>query len=232
MSGSPSSGGVPPHPTASRPPSPPGGEGTGGGWPFGELVAGRYRAILADPPWTTVLRSNTGYRKAPEAHYRTMTAPELAALPVADLAAPRCALFLWTTWPHLPVALRLMDAWGFSYRTGGPWVKRARNGNAAFGTGFLFRSASEAFLIGTRGGFFAGSRSERNLVETIDDELHELDGFEIDALRREHSRKPDEMRALVDRIVAGGPACELFAREPWPGRDVWGNETAKFGDAA
>jgi N6-adenosine-specific RNA methylase IME4 len=201
---------------------------TGTPWPFGDLKKGHYRAILADPPWAFDLHSDKGYDKSPEAHYSTMSLTDIKALPVHELAARRSILIMWVTWPMMDQAIELMRSWGFVYKTGGPWVKRTVNWKPAFGTGFIFRSATEAFILGTRGAAMAGTRSQRNLIETEDAIFGDLDGFEIDALRREHSRKPDQMRELVDRLVAGGPACELFAREPWAGRDVWGNEVEKF----
>ena len=106
-----------------------------------------------------------------------------------------------------------MAAWGFAYKTGGAWVKRTATGKAAFGTGYLLRSATEPFLIGTIGNPKIRSRSVRNLIE---------------GLRREHSRKPPEARAMIDKLLPDVWACELFAREPWPGRDVWGDQTARF----
>lgn len=183
-------------------------------WPFGHLRRGCYGAILADPPWATTLWSDKGYGRAPEVHYPTMSADEIAALPVGELAARDCLLLLWATWPSLTVALAIIEAWGFAYKTGGAWAKRTAQGAAAMGTGFILRSASEPFLIATRGRPAIGSRRQRNL---------------IDAPRREHSRKPAEIRDLLMALRPGVPVCELFAREPWPGADVWGNETGRFG---
>lgn len=183
------------------------------GWPFAPLRPLSYGAIIADPPWAYEMRSEKGYGKSPEAHYETMDEAEIAALPVGHLAAGDCLLFLWSTWPHLPVAMRVMTAWGFTYKTGGPWVKRTSTGKLAMGTGYIFRSATEPFLIGTIGQPRASSKSVRNL---------------IDAVRREHSRKPPEARAMVQKLLPNAKACELFAREPWPGHDVWGREAAKF----
>lgn len=182
-------------------------------WPFGDLVPGAYGAILCDPPWAFAVRSAKGHGKSPERHYPTMPFGDLAALPVARLAARDCLMFMWATWPHLPTALELMAAWGFAFKTGGAWVKRTSGGKVAFGTGYLLRSATEPFLIGTRGAPKIGSRSIRNL---------------IDSARREHSRKPPESRAIVEALRPGVAACELFGREPWPGRAVWGNEPDRF----
>jgi N6-adenosine-specific RNA methylase IME4 len=176
----------------------------------------KYGAILADPPWSYEMYSDKGYAKSPEAHYGTMPADAIAALPVGHLAGPDCLLFLWSTWPHLPVALSVMQAWGFAYKTGGAWVKRSASGKAAFGTGYILRSATEPFLIGTIGKPKISSRSVRNL---------------IDAPRLEHSRKPPHARAMVEALLPHVFACELFAREAWPGQDVWGNQTTRF-DAA
>lgn len=182
-------------------------------WPFDPLVPLRYGAIIADPPWAYEMRSDKGYEKSPEAHYETMSEAEIAALPVGYLASRDCLLMLWTPWPHLQIALRVMSAWGFAYKTGGAWVKRTASGAAAFGTGYILRSATEPFLVGTIGQPIYRNRSVRNL---------------IDSARREHSRKPPEMRQMVERLLPGVPACELFAREPWPGQAVWGREAGKF----
>ncbi|MFZ1680959.1 MAG: MT-A70 family methyltransferase, partial [Rhizobiaceae bacterium] len=189
---------------------------TSGQWPFGGLVPGKYWAILADPPWQFTVRGHGGHGKSPEAHYATMPGYALAHLPVARLAAPSALLVLWATWPHLETALNVMRAWGFTYKTGGAWTKRTPAGKAAFGTGYILRSACEPFLVGTRGAPKTMDRSVRNLIESLEE-------ASVDAQRREHSRKPREMRALIERLTAG-PACELFGREPWPGHAVWGDE--------
>ena len=182
-------------------------------WPFGDLTPMKYGAILVDPPWAFDMRSEAGHRKSPEAHYNTMPIEDIAILPVGQLAGPDCYLFLWSTWPHLTRALRVMQGWGFSYVTGGVWTKRTATGKLVFGTGYVLHGASEPFLVGKIGSPKVGSRSERNV---------------IDALRREHSRKPPEMRQMIERLCPDVWRCELFAREPWEGADVWGNEVDKF----
>jgi N6-adenosine-specific RNA methylase IME4 len=48
---------------------------------------------------------------------------------------------------------------------------------------------------------------------------------------REHSRKPDRVRADIEAMF-DGPYVELFARSQRPGWDSWGNETQKFEEAA
>ncbi|PTM78380.1 MT-A70 family methyltransferase [Cereibacter johrii] len=115
------------------------------------------------------------------------------------------------------------------YVTGGSWNKRTSGGKTAFGTGYILRSASEPFLVGKIGSPQIASRSCRNLIdadEILDDEIPDT----IEAIRREHSRKPLEMREMVEALLPRAFACELFAREPWAGHDVWDNETDRFAE--
>lgn len=183
-------------------------------WPFAPLVPNTFGVILADPPWRYAMRSEAGYAKSPEHHYDTMPLDRIAALPVAKLAGPNCLLVLWSTWPHLSYAMEIMRVWGFEYKTGGSWTKKTRHGRTAIGTGFILRSASEPFLVGTIGAPRIVSRSERNVIETED--LAEIPDA-IEAIRREHSRKPDEMRQMITRLCPWARCAELFATEAWPG---------------
>ncbi|ETD85766.1 MT-A70 family methyltransferase [Rhodobacter capsulatus] len=193
-------------------------------WPFETLTPMKYGAILCDPPWAYVMRSEKGHAKSPEAHYGTMSPEELAALPVGQLAGPDCLIFMWSTWPHLKIAQHLLEDWGFAYITGGSWNKRGRSGKAMVGTGYFLRSSCEPYLVGKIGRPSPGSRSVTNLIDAA--EIPDT----IEALRREHSRKPAEMREMIERLLPRAYCCELFAREPWPGHDVWGNETTKFAE--
>jgi N6-adenosine-specific RNA methylase IME4 len=112
----------------------------------------------------------------------------------------------------LPDAFRVMEAWGFSYETGGAWHKRTTHGKTAFGTGYILRSAAEIFLIGTRGRPPWRSRSVRNVIE---------------APVRGHSRKPDAMYEACERLLPG-PYLELFARQTREGWTQYGDEVGKF----
>ncbi|MEK1854238.1 MAG: MT-A70 family methyltransferase [Phyllobacterium sp.] len=76
---------------------------------------------------------------------------EINALPVMDLAAPNCVLWLWYTAPMLPQQLTTVKAWGFEYRTEGAWVKMTKNGKVSFGTGYGLRGSHEPFIIAKRG---------------------------------------------------------------------------------
>lgn len=193
-------------------------------WPFGTLERGKYGAILADPPWRFVAWADNGNR-APDNHYDTMPKETIAALPVSELAAENCTLFIWVVWPCLEEAMALIPKWGFTYKTCAfSWMK-ANAGqiemfrddiSAQVGLGYWTRANSEVCLLATRG-------SPKRLNADVRQGIIEP--------RREHSRKPDCVHERIQRLVAG-PYCELFARAKRPGWDVWGNQTDKFTVAA
>ncbi len=195
-------------------------------WPFDGLAPLSYDVILADPATRFETWSTAGEGKSPQAQYDTMTWDELETLDVARLGRGDAILFLWACWPTLRESIALMDAWGFRYVTGGAWHKRSKHGKTAFGTGYVLRSACEPYLIGTLGSPLT-ARNVRNIIETEDLEV-------IDAVARGHSRKPDEQYDYCNRLAPRALRfVELFARQRWPGWDVWGKETDKFeADAA
>lgn len=197
-------------------------------WPFDPLTPLKYGAILADPAWSYKMWSEAGHAKSPEAHYSTMSFEAICALPVSQLAGPDCLLFMWSTWPHLKQAQAVLDGWGFTYVTGGSWLKRTKTWKPAFGTGYVLRSATEPFLVGKIGRPRVASRSERNVIVPGSLVPDSPIPDSIESVRREHSRKPPEMRAMIESLLPDQHCCELFAREPWPGHEVWGSETTKF----
>ena len=135
---------------------------------------------------------------------------EIEALPIADLAADDCALFLWAVMPQIPEALRVIEAWGFEYKTCAfVWVKQTKDGERfATGMGYWTRANAEICLLATR-----GSPTRLNA------DVHQV----VATPRGAHSAKPDEVAARIERLV-GGPYLELFARQPREGWKVWGNQ--------
>jgi N6-adenosine-specific RNA methylase IME4 len=171
----------------------------------------QYGAILADCPWSfRVWSSDTGHGRSAESHYPTMQPDELAALPVASLAAPDCALFMWATMPTLPQALALGEAWGFGYKTAAlAWAKTLRSGwGWHFGMGYWTRANVELCLLFTRGRVQRKARNVRQLI--------------VAPVGR-HSAKPDEQYTRIEQLV-DGPYLELFARQTRPGWDAFGNQ--------
>ena len=113
-------------------------------------MTGTYEIIYADPPWRYSAKKVQG---AAENHYPTMSIDELCALPVAELAAKDSALFMWATFPQLPEALRLIRAWGFTYKSVAfVWLKKNKKADSWFyGLGFWTRANSEICLLATKG---------------------------------------------------------------------------------
>lgn len=190
--------------------------------PFAGLPRGHFGAILADPPWAFETWSDKGKDRSAEQHYGTMGMRQIARLPVDELAAPDCVLFMWCCWPSIADAIRIIDAWGFTYKTCAfSWMKAdpyrlfADDATPFAGMGYWTRANTEPCLLATRG------RPKRLNADVRQG---------IIAPRREHSRKPDEIHTRIERLV-GGPYLELFARTPRRGWTTWGNEVGKF-DAA
>lgn len=205
---------------------------------------GGYKVILADPPWLFEHRSIKGEGKAPQQHYDCMPFDDIAALPVDLLAADDCALFLWVTWPMMPVWDRLISAWGFEYAgLAWEWIKfNPETGKYAFGPGYGTRKNLEPCLLCTRGNpslrqdvpedLFGGVVTEG--VRSVRDFIEAMPLDAIRAPRREHSRKPDEQYRRIETLF-DGPYIELFARQKRPGWSVAGNQTDQFeaeGEAA
>jgi len=199
---------------------------------FEDLPRNHFGAILADPPWRFKTWDNQeairktrgdGTFTSANVHYRTMPTAEICALPIRNLAASDCSLFLWCSWPQMPDALSVITAWGFTFKTCGfLWAKAHARQLEMFqdyidplmGLGYWTRANSEPCLLATCGH-----------PHRIDATVHQV----IIEPRREHSRKPDCVYERIERLVAG-PYLELFARQRRPGWTVWGNEIDKFGE--
>jgi N6-adenosine-specific RNA methylase IME4 len=173
-----------------------------------------YGVIYADPPWTFATYSAKGKGRSPEAHYNCMSFDDICDIPVADWAAPDAVLLLWVTDPLLPKGLELIERWGFTYKTVGfYWAKRNRVSEGWFtGLGYWTRANPEQCLLATRGHPQRQAKDVRRLLV---------------APRREHSRKPDEVYARIERL-APGPYLEMFARKRHAGWDAWGNQAGLF----
>jgi N6-adenosine-specific RNA methylase IME4 len=185
------------------------------------LAGSHFHTALADPPWQ--FENRTG-KVAPEhrrlRRYRTMTLDEICALPVARIMAPTAHLYLWVPNALLPDGLRVMDAWGFTYKSNIVWHKvRKDGGSDGRGVGFYFRNVTELLLFGVKGSnarTLEPGRTQVNFIESRKDE---------------HSRKPDEQYKLIE-ACSPGPFLELFARareqaEMFPSRQ---QQWARLGD--
>ena len=171
----------------------------------------KYIVIYADPPWRYEVYSKKGLGRSAESHYPTMHLEEICSLPVGELADKDCALFLWVTIPCLLEGLRVLQAWGFTYKTiAFVLVKQNRKADSLFwGMGYWTRSNVEFCILATKG---HPRRQDAGVQQVVISHIEE------------HSKKPQEVRDRIVQLMGDIPRIELFARQKVPGWDAWGNE--------
>jgi N6-adenosine-specific RNA methylase IME4 len=139
-----------------------------------------------------------------------MSLAELQALPVATMGAKDSILLLWTTRTYLELAMALIPAWGYRYKSiAVHWLKTTKNGSLRMGMGYGTRCCTEQLLLASRGK--GVPRLRRDVLEVIY------------APRRLPSQKPVEAYELIEKMWPG-PYLELFARNRRPGWQPWGDE--------
>lgn len=160
-----------------------------------------FDVIYADPPWMTNQTGSYGASK----HYELMTLDRIKAMPIDKLSAENAACFLWIPNGLIPEGLEVLKAWGFKYRDPFYWVK------SQIGLGQYFRNASETLLLGTKGKMPVAFKGQPNWAFLP---------------RQEHSHKPEEMYAIIERLYPKRNYLELFARKrpSNPAWYIWGNE--------
>jgi N6-adenosine-specific RNA methylase IME4 len=171
------------------------------------LPSSKYRVVYADPPWKYGNQGLDDYGHA-ERHYPAMSTPELCSLDVRGLCEDSAVLFLWVTSPMLPDALRVIEAWGFQYKTSFVWDKVKHN------FGHYNSVRHEFLLVCTRGSCIPD-------VQTLFDSVQSIE-------RTDHSVKPERFREIIDTLYTRGRRIELFSRTEVNGWDNWGNETQKL----
>lgn len=168
----------------------------------------KYNIIYADPPWR--YRKNKGQGMA-EKYYETMSIQEICGLPVETISGKDSVLFLWVTFPQLSEAFKVIEAWGFTYKTVAfVWLKLNKSGKGFyFGLGYWTRANAEICLLAVKG---KPKRVSKKVFQIITSPL------------QKHSKKPDEARERIVELMGDLPRIELFARQETPGWDTWGNE--------
>lgn len=170
----------------------------------------KYQIVLADPPWP--YDNEVGHDPAMGGMpYKSMSMAEICRLPVQEIAAPDCLLFLWATMPKLPEAMEAIRAWGFKYTTCAfTWIKtNSKSGGIYSGLGHWTNGNAELCLLAKRG---HPKRQAKNVKQIVM------------SARGRHSAKPAEVRERIVRLAGDLPRVELFARERVPGWDAFGDE--------
>jgi N6-adenosine-specific RNA methylase IME4 len=188
--------------------------------PFAGLPRGYFRVAFADPGWRFRTWSPRGRNKCADRHYRCEELEQIASLPVGELMAPDSVLCLCVVQTHLFAAMQVIEAWEFEYKSVAfNWIKMPKRWSAdqlplrirpKMGCGYYTRANSEQCWIARRG------KGCRRIDRAVDQVIH--------APVREHSRKPDEMYARIERLFGDVPRIELFAREQRPGWSAWGDQ--------
>lgn len=186
---------------------------------YPDLPQEKYDVIYADPPWDyggkmqfdKSSRSADAmdwdkniFISAANFKYPTLKNRELKAIPLTEIAADDCLLFMWVTNPHLAQGVELGQHWGFEYKTVAfVWDKMVHN------PGKYTMSYCELCLVFKRGRIPQprGTRNEKQLIRSP---------------RGAHSVKPSEVREAITRMFPSQKRIELFARHKPTDWDVWG----------
>ena len=171
----------------------------------------KYDIIYMDPPWRYNSKQMSGGSKI-EDHYPTMSMQELKDLPVNELTNKDSLIYMWVTNPFVSEGIDLAREWGFQFRTiAFIWDKQS------YTPGFYTGASCEVCLVfKKKGGKIPQPRGSRKEWQFISEK------------KREHSRKPDEVRTRIEAMHPEQSKLEMFARTAPEGWDVWGNETNKY----
>ena len=175
----------------------------------------KYKIIYADPPWAYRDKRKKGKNNSLAGgaahHYNTLKTEEIIAFPIKKISDDDCILFMWATFPNIKEAFKVIDGWGFVYKTlGFSWIKTNKNNNKpCFGIGHYTRSNCEVCLIATKGKIEVKS----NKISSV-----------IISQREQHSKKPAIVRDKIIELVGDLPRIELFARQKIDGWDYFGDD--------
>ena len=165
-----------------------------------------FRVIYADPAWSYNDKQDTPQLGGAAKHYDTMSINELCKLPVNNISEKNSILFLWVTSPLLEDAFKVVNSWGFKYKTSFIWDKVKHN------MGHYNSVRHEILLVCTKGSCTPDNKKLYNSVQSIE-------------RNNNHSEKPIEFLNIIDDLYNFGNKLEMFCRtikkKNWYG---WGNE--------
>lgn len=178
----------------------------------------KYNVIYADPPWSYKNKKTGATMKSGslENYKSVMSLEDICNMPIKDITDKNAVLFIWVTVPLLPDALKVIDAWGFKYKTMLTWRKIM-----SLGMGYWYRGQCEHLILATKGKVKAFRMQTPNFYQ---------------CKAGKHSQKPHYFRELInDSVINSFDSCEkleLFARDrndmfpdyEYEGWDVYGNE--------
>ena len=176
----------------------------------------KYDIIYADPPWEYKQSGTAKYtRGMAKWHYPTMSTDAICKLPIRNLAKDDTILLMWATFPNFQEAIRVIEEWGFIYKTAAfVWVKKNKRSDSLFlGMGAYTRANAEVCLI-------AVSKKTKAIKVVKSHAVHQIVLSPIEG----HSKKPNEVRKRISDLFGEVSKIELFARKQVKNWDCWGNE--------
>ena len=176
----------------------------------------KYQIIYADPPWEYKQSgSKKNSRGMAKQHYQTMRTEDICALPIENIATDNAVLFIWAAFPNIAEAIKVIETWGFTYKTAAfVWVKTNKKSESLFwGMGVYTRANAEVCLLG-----IGKKVKAKELVKSH--AVHQI----VQSRIEQHSKKPDIVRNRITDLAGDLPRIELFARQETEGWDCWGNE--------
>lgn len=165
-----------------------------------ELPDDKFNVIYCDPPWQY---SNSGFEMSAEENYDTINIDELCDMDIKSISAENCVCFMWVTNPILRDGQRLLKEWGFDYKTNFAWIKENHT------AGFYVFGKHEILMIGVRGSMLPTGEKFKSVIE---------------GTNLIHSKKPEIVYNIIEKMYPGCKYIELFARNEREGWKVWGNE--------
>ncbi len=176
----------------------------------------KYKIIYADPPWEyrqSGIKTNS--RGMAKQHYDTMPTKDICGLKIRDICDDDTVCFMWATFPNIGEALKVLESWGFTYKTAAfVWVKKnPKSGSNFWGMGAYTRANAEVCLLG-----ISKDTKVKQIVKS--NAVHQI----VESPIQKHSQKPSEVRNRIVELLGDIPKIELFAREQVDGWDCWGNE--------
>lgn len=157
----------------------------------------QFDVIYADPPfnYTPTKRRNKG---ASHNVMPSVTLSSMRKVPVKLISKDNAILFMWSTGPEMYIAIQVMRAWGFTFKTiWKVWTRRDKNGQRAKGQGYFNRSTTEFLLLGTRG-----------KVSSILTQCRKDEPSELACQPTVFNRKPQCIRHMISQMVK--PDCEMI----------------------
>jgi N6-adenosine-specific RNA methylase IME4 len=172
---------------------------------------GKFDRMVADVSWPHEPDDDAPDERARATRpYPPMSIEAIKALPVRKMLAKHVAMYFWTTNFHMEFAYQILRTWGFDkFPTIITWVKDK------FSQGQRLRNVTEHVIVAIKGN------------PTWDNSA--TDTTVLYGPRREHSRKPDEFYALIDRLTPAQRSVEFFPRRELPeGWVGFGDQVGKF----